>query len=86
MKTLYFNSISRTIHKWIETNGNLEFELWNAMDEKIQQRPDGRFYTDMPYVMQKLIGDTMKSGMKISSDMKKPIFSVLVQGTYTNTI
>ena len=80
MKKLYFNSISRTIHEWIEANGNLEFEMWMNKEEEIPRRPDGTLYTDMPFIMAKLITDTMKSGLKISNDMRKPIFTVLVKG------
>ena len=35
----------------------------------------------MHLVLQKLISDTIKSGQKISIEMAKPIFSVLIQQT-----
>ena len=41
----------------------------------------GWFYSDMHLVLQKLISDTIKSGQKISIEMAKPIFSVLIQQT-----
>ena len=41
----------------------------------------GWFYSDMHLVLQKLISDTIKSGQKISMEMAKPIFSVLIQQT-----
>ena len=41
----------------------------------------GWFYSDMHLVLQKLISDTIKSGQKISTEMAKPIFSVLIQQT-----
>jgi len=47
MKKIYFNSISSTIHKWIEANGNLEFEMWKNKNEIIPNYSDGRLYTDM---------------------------------------
>ena len=40
--------------------------------------------TDMPFIWQKLINDMMKAGLAISAELKVPIFSVLVQGKWSD--
>ena len=40
--------------------------------------------TDMPFILQKLINDMMKAGLAISAELKVPIFSVLVQGKWSD--
>ena len=79
MKRMYFGGVSRSIKSWIEKNGKLEYDFWIS-DEEILQDNEGMFYTDMPFILQKLINDMMKAGLAISDEMRKPIFSVLVQG------
>ena len=79
MKRMYFGGVSRSIKSWIEKNGKLEYDFWTS-DEEILQDSEGLFYTDMPFILQKLINDMMKAGLAISDEMRKPIFSVLVQG------
>ena len=79
MKRMYFGGVSRSIKSWIEKNGKLEYDFWTS-DEEILQDNEGMFYTDMPFILQKLINDMMKAGLAISDEMRKPIFSVLVQG------
>ena len=79
MKRMYFGGVSRSIKSWIEKNGKLEYDFWIS-DEEILQDSEGLFYTDMPFILQKLINDMRKAGLAISDEMRKPIFSVLVQG------
>ena len=79
MKRMYFGGVSRSIKSWIEKNGKLEYDFWTS-DEEILQDNEGMFYTDMPFILQKLINDMMKAGLAISDEMRKPIFSVMVQG------
>ena len=81
MKKLYFGGVSKSIKSWIEKNGKLEFDVWKS-DEEILRNKEGLFYTDMPFILQKLINDMMKAGLAISDEMRKPIFSVLVQGFF----
>ena len=76
---MYFGGVSRSIKSWIEKNGKLEYDFWTSDDEILQDN-EGMFYTDMPFILQKLINDMMKAGLAISDEMRKPIFSVLVQG------
>ena len=76
---MYFGGVSRSIKSWIEKNGKLEYDFWTS-DEEILQDSEGLFYTDMPFILQKLINDMMKAGLAISDEMRTPIFSVLVQG------
>lgn len=80
MKKMYFGGVSKSIKSWIEKNGKLEFDVWKS-DEEILRNKEGLFYTDMPFILQKLINDMMKAGLAISDEMRKPIFSVLVQET-----
>ena len=79
MKKMYFSGVTKNIKAWIEKNGQLEYSFWTS-DEDVLQNEDGTYYTDMPFILEKLINDMMRAGLAISEEMRKPIFSVLVRG------